>query len=480
MVKLAMVGCGKWGQNIYKTAISLGYVVDIFDRNSLHLLASPDRCEEYEGCILATPPVDRIPLLRFLWPIKKLFVEKPVVLGLEELRLLEELVTSSQKFYFVNYIHLFNSAYQEFKHQFEENLRNNHKLLALSSVGGNKGPFRETYSGDWDYGPHDLSLLYDLMGADLRVEGKRTFPTPGTLIDFASPQEKYKDTKIQAQFGNSLEVKTRLLRAEFAHEILEWDDIKMNRSHHTTYTTPLENSLRAFVGMDVTKNDTFHKMTQFITKVLSLPNLLILLCLFTSCSKEEVFLEEDAWTFSPLGFTALEKYEKKGNDFYADRLGLKAQLVLPILHASLLKKIKELGPKGFLVRVKQNNSLLGSIFIPFNQSSSALFQNSSSDQINYTFYILVSPQTQVGNLKEITCDITSSKEVIFPAKAKMESIKTKFYPRNLQSFTMEFVKLYVKDSILGTYNIEWGLFDPQGSFLYGNLISDSGQFLVVP
>jgi predicted dehydrogenase len=61
---------------------------------------------------------------------------------------------------FVGHVHLYSPAYQTAK----KLARRAGRIRFLTAEGMNNGPYREDMSALWDWAPHDLAMLLDLLG----------------------------------------------------------------------------------------------------------------------------------------------------------------------------------------------------------------------------------------------------------------------------------------------------------------------------
>jgi UDP-N-acetylglucosamine 3-dehydrogenase len=87
------------------------------------------------------------------------FIEKPLTTSVADAK---QLLLASKKYkspVFVGHIHLYNPAYQAAK----KLLQKAGKLRMIVGEGASNGPFREDYSAMWDWAPHDLSMMLDIV-----------------------------------------------------------------------------------------------------------------------------------------------------------------------------------------------------------------------------------------------------------------------------------------------------------------------------
>ncbi len=176
---LALIGAGRWGKNIITTlkqiegvgGARLKYIVA---RNSESLEQYKNDYEvetdykkllekkDIDVVIIATPPSTHkdisLPFIRAKIPV---FIEKPLTANLEEAEAILKESKEQGGLVFVGHIHLYNPAYQKAKEFF---LKAGKPRVIYGECGGN-GPYRNDFSALWDWAPHDLSVMLDILGA---------------------------------------------------------------------------------------------------------------------------------------------------------------------------------------------------------------------------------------------------------------------------------------------------------------------------
>ena len=185
-VRLALIGTGRWGQNIQKTVAllpdaELAYTATLDWRTLL------DKTD-IDGVLIATPPSTHAEIaLAFLEHGVPVFVEKPMTDSLAEA---QRLAAAAHDRVLVGHIHLYNPAYQ----QVRELLPQLGAVRLMVSEGANNGPYRDDYSALWDWAPHDISMMADLLGMPQQVAawgaailrpGTNLYDTSYIKLDFA-------------------------------------------------------------------------------------------------------------------------------------------------------------------------------------------------------------------------------------------------------------------------------------------------------
>lgn len=157
--RLALIGTGRWGTNILKTIAAmpdceLGYQVT---HDWQTLLEKTD----IEGVIIATPPSTHTEIaLPFIERRVPVFIEKPMTLNVADAQKISDAAQKNNSLVFVGHIHLYNPAYQKTK----ELSKTIGAIRTIVGEGANNGPYREDCSAMWDWAPHDISMMLDLVG----------------------------------------------------------------------------------------------------------------------------------------------------------------------------------------------------------------------------------------------------------------------------------------------------------------------------
>lgn len=224
MKKIVLIGAGKWGKNYISTIKTLPIQLEIASRHNWQSLVQ----NHPDGVIIATPPESHIDIAEYVMSRGiPTMIEKPLSLSLSEAQQLQKYSVPV----LVNHIHLFSYGYQ-----FIKEITKNKSITAIRSIGlGSNSP--RNYSTLWDYGPHDLSLILDLlqtMPVSVKVSKK---------YDIFNIDLEFEHCKTQSTIGISNFGKTRLLQVECDGLCLCYDDLK-RPNHHPS---PLENAIQVFI-----------------------------------------------------------------------------------------------------------------------------------------------------------------------------------------------------------------------------------------
>lgn len=206
---IALIGAGRWGKNIIATlngieGARLKYIVAA-SLKSLEPYKNDYEVEtdykkllekkDIDAVIIATPPSTHkdisLPFIRAKVPV---FIEKPLTANLSEAEVILKEAKEGGALVFVGHIHLYNPAYKKAKEVF---LKAGKPRAIYGECGGN-GPYRDDFSALWDWAPHDLSVMIDILG---------TYPVSVSASAFSvlRPSTKlYDAATLKLNFPNSV------------------------------------------------------------------------------------------------------------------------------------------------------------------------------------------------------------------------------------------------------------------------------------
>lgn len=232
-MKLLLVGAGKWGQKYISTLSKYSNIkLEIANRDNWKQLidSKPD------GVMICTPPRSHIEIAEFaLQRNIPTMIEKPLSLSLEE-----ALILNNYRHIpiLVNHIHLFSETYRLLKHHVGEHIDK------IVSLGFNNGPTRD-YSSLWDYGPHDVSMILDLVEPVSwypdQVKATEIKTKNGSLFDI---KMKFGSIETESLIGNGGSKPIRKLKVESGGLQIVYDG-KVSQKDRMS---PLENALLVFIG----------------------------------------------------------------------------------------------------------------------------------------------------------------------------------------------------------------------------------------
>ncbi len=168
-----MVGFGKWGKNYIQAAEETGLakvttlVLSKDSEKWQDTAINSFKCTSdlddlvflgVDAAIVALHPSQHALVCCELLHRKiPTMVEKPLALDLKDALQIEAAVAKAGVPFMVNHQHLSTYAYLEIIRRTEDE-----EITEILTQAGNYGPFRD-YSALWDYGPHDLSMILELM-----------------------------------------------------------------------------------------------------------------------------------------------------------------------------------------------------------------------------------------------------------------------------------------------------------------------------
>lgn len=161
MTTLALIGAGRWGKNYIKTIHSLPSckLPDSFikTKNYKELFSF----DNIDGVIIATPASTHFKIAKeFLEKGFNVLIEKPLTTNYKDALKLYGIIEKMKNVAMVGHIYLYNPAFLEVK----KLTHNIGQIKYISTEGMNYGPIRSDVSALWDWAPHDISMLIDLLG----------------------------------------------------------------------------------------------------------------------------------------------------------------------------------------------------------------------------------------------------------------------------------------------------------------------------
>jgi predicted dehydrogenase len=265
-MKFALIGWGNWAKNIYASfkkfepnhTIScivsrLPIDIDIEKRIS-YISINP---EEYDGIIIANSSKDHARLAsRFLRQNIPVFVEKPLALSLYDAEYVLNRADKTNTLLFVNYIHLYNTYWNAARTFVDKEKPQGTAFFANRDV--------TSEISHWDWGIHPLYLYLDVFGYPDNLKF-------GMISTKQIDNRTYNEVNIQLikngyifdiSYGNCYWLTGRKIRSfiTYGKNIVHYEDnaIGVNRLEHkiSTFNTPLENALLAFIRAIETNSKT--------------------------------------------------------------------------------------------------------------------------------------------------------------------------------------------------------------------------------
>lgn len=162
MTTLALIGKGRWGKNYINTINNLSSckLPEKFIKTSNYkdLFAF----DNIDGVIIATPSSTHFKIAKeFLEKGFNVLIEKPMTTNYKDALKISRIARKYKNIVMVGHIYLYNAAFLEVK----KLIKSIGKIKYISTEGMNDGPIRSDVSALWDWGPHDISMLIDLLGS---------------------------------------------------------------------------------------------------------------------------------------------------------------------------------------------------------------------------------------------------------------------------------------------------------------------------
>lgn len=280
MLKAALIGFGKWGKNYYRILNHLNYqkVLNfcfisrsnykkkILDKKNLTLKTISYKNifkKKIDILFVSSPPKTHLffskQAIKYKIPV---LIEKPLTLDFESTNKIKNLLNKKKLIFLVNHQHIMSPYFKMLK-----KLVNNKNIKKIYSEAHGIGPKRD-YSILWDWIPHDLSMIFDLLGINKKI----------TILNLKK-QQKYKgyerwnikfiidDIYLNINIGNNFKKKTRIFSVfEKNGNVITLNDQNSSRyklRHNNKYikiknTFPLENKIQCLINLANKKK--YHKL----------------------------------------------------------------------------------------------------------------------------------------------------------------------------------------------------------------------------
>ncbi|MBI5163205.1 MAG: Gfo/Idh/MocA family oxidoreductase [Magnetospirillum sp.] len=241
-VRLGLVGAGRWGRVVIRTLAGLPplRLAAVSSTNPDTAARLPAACVQFtdwrvmiaagglDGVIVATPPATHAAIaIAALDAGLAVVVEKPLTLDRAEALAIRAAAERARVPVLVDHTHLFAPAWRRLK----ELAADLGPVLAVESVAGNHGPYRDDTAVLWDWGAHDVALCLDLLGSHPDTVAARV------LERRAVPGGTGETLRLDLGFGRvaatitlgTLMDKTRRIRVVCAGGTLVYDDLAADK-----------------------------------------------------------------------------------------------------------------------------------------------------------------------------------------------------------------------------------------------------------
>lgn len=173
MIRIGLVGYGRWGRNVYRVLSELGVLHSVYDIAT----NSPNQVQSYElmlsykdldAVVIATPAKTHYDLCQqALLAGKHVLVEKPMALRFADGVKLVNLAKRKERILMVGHLLQYHPAIAKLKGLIQNEVLG--ELRYLYSNRLNLGILRTEESVVWSFAPHDISVILSLV-SDNRVE----------------------------------------------------------------------------------------------------------------------------------------------------------------------------------------------------------------------------------------------------------------------------------------------------------------------
>ena len=204
MVNLALIGAGAWGQNFLKTALLLDncrikYVysqslstLDPLSDQYIKTTSLEDLLDKkIDGIIIASPASSHYQIAKkFLENNFNLLIEKPLTTNLKDAIGLQKIWQGKKPRVLVGHLYLYEPAIKECKRLLKE-------LGSIESISfeGLLSQKRDDVSVIWDWGPHPVSIMLDLIGKPVKKI---------KIIHTHATRNQLDELKIELTFSNGI------------------------------------------------------------------------------------------------------------------------------------------------------------------------------------------------------------------------------------------------------------------------------------
>jgi predicted dehydrogenase len=167
-LRLGVVGTGPWGRNYARTIAGMSEVTlaRVAGRADWHDLV---RAGDVDAMVVAVPPAAQPEIaLAAIEAGRPLLLEKPLALSTEAAERIAAAAAAHSVLVMVDHVHLFHPAWEELKRAAAQR----GPVRSIEAAAGGPGPYRAGVSTLWDWGPHDVAMCLDLLGAPQAVDAE--------------------------------------------------------------------------------------------------------------------------------------------------------------------------------------------------------------------------------------------------------------------------------------------------------------------
>lgn len=239
-MKVALIGYGRWGKNLYRSISRVEQVTDVYivdpflkDSNNDLKKINFDQVlsdKEIESVIVASPSKSHFDFTKnLILNNKNVFCEKPLCFSSAEVSEIKKLVEKHKKTVLTGHTFLFNDSINYVKNYIEEN------SLSFKTISGKYCSFGTNVADVdvlWDFGPHVISIMnYVLSSKASNIEIiPYSYRSDGKL-ESCILNLKYFDGLTNVIFELSwLSIdKKRSIEFNNYETLIKWDDVNLDR-----------------------------------------------------------------------------------------------------------------------------------------------------------------------------------------------------------------------------------------------------------
>ncbi|MDX9790612.1 MAG: Gfo/Idh/MocA family oxidoreductase [Candidatus Kapaibacterium sp.] len=247
MLKIAVIGCGYWGNHIIRNFNSsplweLVYICDTDEKHLKKLAAMYPSAKairdsniifsdsNIDAVVIATPVSTHFELAKkSLLSSKHTWVEKPLTSSSEEAQILIEIADSKSLILHVDHTFIYTPSVRKIKELIDNNELGD--VLYFDSMRINLGLFQHDVNVIWDLAPHDISILEYTVGkkpVSVSASGKSFFKYNNRdIASMAYVTIEFEDSSIAHLNVNWLSpVKIRQIIMGGTKKMLVFDDME--------------------------------------------------------------------------------------------------------------------------------------------------------------------------------------------------------------------------------------------------------------
>ena len=252
MMRLGLIGVGRWGKNYARTIFPLPFIrlaritsipLEIKPYLKPECVETPnwrDICRDrtLDGVIIATPAETHFEIAsEALENGLNVLLEKPACLTEKDTLELYRLSQSKNKVCFVPYIQLYSPAFRSLC----KSLIGCSPVQHIKTKGLSNGPFRAHTPVIWDWGVHEISIILKILRQDVKVIAHRVLEKSDTHLNgelIRLELESVGGIRAVCDFGNIFSSKVREIQVFTKDESFFIDNLNLLRESRRE-ATPL-------------------------------------------------------------------------------------------------------------------------------------------------------------------------------------------------------------------------------------------------